>query len=75
MSAIVPDLEGIPGEAEYIGEKIEDWLFKIGCTDKLGDLGFEESDVDKLTELGKNTPSLSLLLSVAPDEDCEPPGN
>ncbi|MFW6270747.1 MAG: iron-containing alcohol dehydrogenase [Bacillota bacterium] len=68
-SPIVPDLEGIPGEAEYISEKIENWLFKIGCTEKLSDLGFKEEDVERLTALAKNTPSLDLLLSVAPDDD------
>lgn len=70
-SPIVPDLKGVPGEAEYIGERIEDWLFKVGCTEKLCDLGFEANDVSKLTNLAKNTPSLELLLSVAPDDDSE----
>jgi len=32
---IAPELEGVPGEAEYAAKKIEDWLFSVGCTKKL----------------------------------------
>nr|WP_240739482.1 iron-containing alcohol dehydrogenase [Marinitoga lauensis] len=65
-SPIVPDLKGVPGEAEYISKSIEKWLFNVGVTQKLTDEGFKESDIDKLVELAFNTPSLDLLLSLAP---------
>ncbi|SHF02640.1 Alcohol dehydrogenase, class IV [Marinitoga hydrogenitolerans DSM 16785] len=65
-SPIVPDLKGVPGEAEYAAKGIEKWLFNIGVTQKLTDEGFKESDIDKLVELAFNTPSLDLLLSLAP---------
>jgi alcohol dehydrogenase class IV len=63
---IVPGLEGKPGEAEKIAKGIEDWLFNMGVTEKLQDVGFSEEHVEKLTELAMTTPSLGLLLSQAP---------
>ncbi|APT75410.1 alcohol dehydrogenase [Marinitoga sp. 1137] len=65
-SPIVPGLKGVPGEAEEAAKGIEKWLFNIGVTQKLTDEGFKESDIDKLVELAFNTPSLDLLLSLAP---------
>lgn len=63
---IVPDLEGIPAEAGYAAYGVEKWLFSVGCTEKLSDLGFTENDIPKLVELAKTTPSLDGLLSIAP---------
>lgn len=63
---IVPDLEGLPAEAEYAAYKVEEWLFSVGCTDKLSDFGFTKDDIPKLVELAKTTPSLDGLLSIAP---------
>lgn len=63
---IVPGLKGNPGEAEAIAKGIENWLFNMGVTEKLSDIGFNEGHVDKLTELAMTTPSLGLLLSQAP---------
>ncbi|MGB9614042.1 MAG: alcohol dehydrogenase, partial [Fervidobacterium sp.] len=62
----VSGLKGIPAEADKIAKGIEDWLFSMGVTQKLEDEGFKESDVEKLTNLALTTPSLGLLLSVAP---------
>ncbi|HIQ03204.1 MAG TPA: iron-containing alcohol dehydrogenase [Desulfurococcales archaeon] len=63
---IVPGLKGIPGEAEYAAKKIEEWLFNIGITQKLSDLGFTEKDVDMLTKLAFETPVLKDLIMLAP---------
>jgi alcohol dehydrogenase class IV len=63
---IVSGLKGIPAEADKIAKGIEDWIFSMGVTQKLEDEGFKESDVEKLTNLALTTPSLGLLLSVAP---------
>ncbi|MFN4201291.1 MAG: iron-containing alcohol dehydrogenase [Fervidobacterium gondwanense] len=63
---IVPGLKGNPGEAEVIAKGIENWLFNMGITEKLADVGFNEGHVDKLAELAMTTPSLGLLLSQAP---------
>ncbi|ABR30016.1 alcohol dehydrogenase [Thermosipho melanesiensis] len=63
---IVPGLKGIPGEAEKIAVGIEKWLFSLGVTEKLENLGFVEKDIPKLTKLALETPSLGLLLSMAP---------
>ncbi|MBZ4650589.1 iron-containing alcohol dehydrogenase [Thermosipho sp. (in: thermotogales)] len=63
---IVPGLKGVPGEAEKIAAGIEKWLFNLGVTEKLEDMGFTENDVEKLTKLALETPSLGLLLSMAP---------
>ncbi|AVQ47383.1 iron-containing alcohol dehydrogenase [Clostridium botulinum] len=66
LSPIVCGVEGNPGEAEIAAKGIERWLYSIGITEKLTDLGFKESDVEKLTKLAFETPSLDLLLSMAP---------
>ena len=51
FSTIIPDLEGIPGEAEYAAVKIEEWLYSVGIKKKLSDEGFNEADIDKLVNL------------------------
>lgn len=65
---LVPEAKGVPGESELVAKRVEEWLFNIGITQKLTDVGFTEEDVDKLTELAMTTPSLDLLLSLAPIE-------
>lgn len=68
---IVPDLKGVPDEAEQAAKKIEEWLFAVGCTQKLVDLGFSEADIPELVRLARTTPSLDLLLSMAPVQASE----
>lgn len=63
---IVPDLKGLPAEAKYAACKFEEWLFSVGCTEKLADLGFTENDIPKLVELVKTTPSLDGLCAMSP---------
>lgn len=65
---VVPGLKGTPDEAEKASKGIEAWLKSVGITEKLSDLGFKASDVDKLTNLAFTTPSLAGLLGVAPVE-------
>ncbi|MCX7654747.1 MAG: iron-containing alcohol dehydrogenase [Fervidobacterium sp.] len=67
-SPIVSGLKGIPSEAEEIAYGIEQWLCSVGITQKLSDEGFKETDIEKLTNLALETPSLGLLLSMAPIE-------
>jgi Alcohol dehydrogenase, class IV len=62
----VPGLKGEAGEAEQCAIGVEQWLFRVGITEKLADMGYTEQDVDKLVKLAFETPSLDLLLSVAP---------
>jgi len=66
LSPIAPDLLGVPGEAEYAAEAMENWLRQMGLVEKLTDLGFSENNIDKLTDLALTTPGLDILLSVAP---------
>ena len=63
---LVPNLKGVPGEAEYVAKKIEEWLFNIGVTQKLSDLGFSEKDIETLTRLAFETPVLKDLITLAP---------
>jgi len=65
---IVEDKERAEKDANYLAQEIEKWLFDLGLTQKLPDLGFKESDVDELTRLAMTTPSLDILLSLAPIE-------
>ncbi len=70
-SPIVPGLKGLPSEAEYVAEKVQEWLFSVGCTQKLSDFGFTKDDIPNLVKLAKTTPSLDGLLSIAPVEATE----
>ncbi len=65
---IVPGLLGVPGEAAECAIGVEEWLYAIGITQKLEDLGYTEADVDKCAQLAFTTPSLDVLLSMAPIE-------
>ena len=68
LEPIVPGLAGVPEEADKVAKAVEQWLFELGVTQKLQDLGVKESDVDTFCDLVEQTPSLGLLLSVAPIE-------
>lgn len=52
--------------ADEAAAKTKEWLVSVGLTQTLKDEGFEEKDLDKLTELAFTTPSLDGLLGVAP---------
>ncbi len=45
---------------------VEKWLYEMGVTTKLSDEGFKKDDVEKLVELAHTTPSLGMLLGLAP---------
>jgi len=68
LSPINSELKGTADESEKAGNIAEKWLNSVGITEKLSDLGFKAEDVDKLVNLAFNTPSLDLLLSMAPVE-------
>jgi alcohol dehydrogenase class IV len=62
----VPGLKGVAGEAQQCAVGVEKWLCDVGVKEKLSDMGYTEQDVDKLTKLAFETPSLDFLLSMAP---------
>lgn len=66
LSPLVPGLQGVPAEAETAAKGVEAWLASCGVPEKLSDAGFTAGEVEKLTELAFTTPSLGLLLSLAP---------
>ena len=66
LSPIVDGLKGNKDEVEKAVSGMEKWLNSVGITERLSDLGFKKEDVDKLTNLAFETPSLDLLLSMAP---------
>lgn len=68
LKPIAPLLKGEKGEAELAANAVERWLFEAGVTQKLEDEGFSDADIPKLIDLAFNTPSLGLLLSMAPNE-------
>ncbi len=68
LKPIAPLLKGEKGEAELAGKAIERWLAEVGVTQKLEDEGFTKADIPKLVDLTFTTPSLGLLLSMAPNE-------
>lgn len=54
--------------AKEANELVYEWLKSVGVPNKLKDEGFEESDIERLTELAFTTPSLDGLLAIAPTE-------
>jgi alcohol dehydrogenase class IV len=66
LSPVVGTFAGVPGEAAVVAERVEEWLFDLGVTSKLRDEGYAPTDLDRLTDLALETPSLGLLLSLAP---------
>ncbi|GAA0738139.1 iron-containing alcohol dehydrogenase [Clostridium oceanicum] len=66
LAPMVEGLEGNPSEGNKASEGIKDWLHSVGVTETLSDVGFVENDIEKLTNLVFDTPSLGLLISVAP---------
>jgi len=68
LTPIVPGLKGVPAEATQAAAGVEKWLFGVGSDQKLADQGFTPEDIPVLTKLTETTPSLPVLLSVAPVE-------
>lgn len=68
LQPIVPGLKGLPMEAHAAAAGLEQWLASVGVPEKLADDGFTDNDIPRLVDLAQHTPSLGLLLSVAPVE-------
>ncbi|WP_304941959.1 iron-containing alcohol dehydrogenase [Vallitalea guaymasensis] len=68
LSPLVEGLTGDPSEADKAVEGVRNWLQSVGITEKLSDMGYVESDIDKLTNLAFETPGLEGLISLAPVE-------
>lgn len=66
LSPIVSNLEGTPDEGDKAFAGLQNWLAKIGINPGLVNIGFAKSDIAKLTDLAFNTPSLGMLLGLAP---------
>lgn len=63
---IAPELRGLPDEAETLARKVEEWLFSVGVTQKLADLGFTREDIPELVKNVRACPGMDGLLSLAP---------
>lgn len=66
LAPLVPGLTGDPGEAARAYDGLKKWLQEVGINGSLSSEGFTENDLDKLTQLAFETPSLDALLSMAP---------
>lgn len=66
LSPIIPGLKGTPDEADTAFAQTKEWLEEIGINASLEEEGFNVQDVERLTDLAFETPSLGLLLSMAP---------
>lgn len=68
LSPILCGLKGEPDEADIVCEGLKKWLFEMGVKPGLGSIGFALTDIEKLTNLAFNTPSLKMLLDLGPVE-------
>ena len=66
LAPIVPDLKGMPDEAQKAADGVYAWLKSVDVGQKLEDEGFSAGDVDKLTDLAFTTPSLDGLIGIGP---------
>lgn len=66
LAPLAPGLHGLPEEAPKAARAVEQWLFSVGLTQKLLNLGVQELDVEKFCTQVEHTPALGPLLSVAP---------
>lgn len=66
LAPIVPGLTGNPSEAQKAGDGVYAWLKSVDVPEKLTDMGFGANDVDMLTDLAFNTPSLDGLINIGP---------
>lgn len=64
FAPIFKDKEINDGEAA--ANAIREWLHSVGVTETLKDIGFAETDVEKLTNLAFDTPGLAGLLACSP---------
>ena len=68
---IVKDASKANSDGVYLAREVEQWLYSVGINEKLSDIGFNEGDVNDLTDLVKATPSLDILLSLTPMESTD----
>ena len=68
LSPILCGLKGESNEADIVYEGLKKWLFEMGVKPGLGSIGFALTDIEKLTNLAFNTPSLKMLLDLGPIE-------
>jgi alcohol dehydrogenase class IV len=68
LAPLVSGLTGAPEEAHTAYSGLKQWLKAHGIKENLREEGFVDSDVARLTDLAFETPSLGLLLSMAPIE-------
>lgn len=68
LAPIAGELKGEAGEAQKAADGVYNWLKSVGVPEKLTDLEFKEEDIEKLTNLAFETPSLGGLLAIAPTE-------
>ena len=68
LDIFAPILTSPNPDADGLAKQVETWLFGVGVKSKLQDEGFTSADVPKLVELAFTTPSLGLLLSLAPNK-------
>ncbi len=68
LSPVLYGLKGEPDEVDMVYEGLKKWLFEMGIKPGLGSIGFALTDIEKLTNLAFNTPSLKMLLDLGPIE-------
>ncbi|MCT4552984.1 MAG: iron-containing alcohol dehydrogenase [Alphaproteobacteria bacterium] len=61
-----PILTGKEKTGNQVAKALENWIFSVGVKSKLKDEGFTKDDIKQLVSLAFETPSLGLLLSMAP---------
>jgi alcohol dehydrogenase class IV len=66
LKPILGDLKFESATSDDVAKAVKNWLVSVGIKESLKDLGFNESHLDKLTQLAFDTPGLAGLLAIAP---------
>lgn len=65
LSPIVPGLQGVAGEADYVADQLKKWLNSVGQSTSMTGY-FTEADVPELTRMTMEASLSQLLLPLAP---------
>ncbi|PKM52640.1 MAG: alcohol dehydrogenase [Firmicutes bacterium HGW-Firmicutes-7] len=66
LAPIIPELKGVPNEAERASKGMKKWLVSLGVDCTLATLGIGEENIDQLVDLVYKTPGNPLLLYCSP---------
>ena len=66
LKPMIPGLSGSPDEADRVAVELEKWIFSVGETRKIADLGYTDGDMDAITDFVMSYEPYVRLMGLAP---------